>query len=122
VGVLPTVKNRLTPVAQRLRRDSTDAESLLWSRLRADQLGARFIRQHPIGPYIADFACRKARLVIELDGGQHALAVEADAERTKVIEAHGYLVLRFWNNDVMENIEGVLMEIVRTLEAAKHQD
>jgi len=86
-------------------------EALLWTRLRSRQLdGAKFVRQHPIGPYVADFCCRAARLVIELDGGQHA-DDDADIARTRVIEANGYTVIRFWNNDVIENIEGVLVEI-----------
>lgn len=103
-------EKRLTPVARKLRRASTDAESRLWYYLRARRLeGAKFIRQFPIGPYIADFACRDARLAIELDGSQHNDAV--DAPRTAVIEAFGYRVLRFWNNDVLQNTEGVLEAI-----------
>lgn len=86
---------------------------MLWSRLRNRQLGQKFIRQFPIGPYIVDFACRSARLVIELDGGQHNETV--DAPRTAIIEAHGYRVIRFWNNDVAENLEGVVEIIVRAL-------
>ena len=97
--------------ARQLRRDTTDAEALLWSRLRSRQLdGAKFVRQHPIGPYVADFCCRSARLVIELDGGQHAENT-ADEARARLIEANGYNVIRFWNNDVFDNLEGVLMEI-----------
>ena len=97
--------------ARRLRRSSTDVEARLWSRLRSRQLeGAKFVRQHPIGPYVADFCCRSARLVIELDGGQHAEGAR-DAERTRIIEANGYTVLRFWNNDVFDNLDGALMEI-----------
>jgi very-short-patch-repair endonuclease len=104
---------RLTPVARRLRRDSTDAEKLLWSRLRSRQLeGAKFVRQLPIGPFVADFACRSLMLVIELDGGQHA-DNPADAERTAHIEAFGYHVIRFWNNEVLSNPDGVLQMIAR---------
>ena len=73
----------LTPVARKLRRSRTDAEALLWSRLRAQQLGHKFVRQFPIGPHVADFACRSAKLIVELDGGQHGNAVEADAARTQ---------------------------------------
>lgn len=103
---------RLTRVARKLRRDRTMVEDRLWQRLRARQVeGAKFVFQFPIGPYIADFACRGLRLVIELDGGQHADSL-ADVERTRMIEAHGYRVLRFWNNDVAENIDGVL-EVIR---------
>lgn len=103
-------EKRLTPVARKLRRASTDAENRLWYFLRSRRLeGAKFIRQFPIGPYIADFACRDARLVIELDGGQHN--EEVDAPRTAIIESFGYRVLRFWNNDVLQNTEGVLETI-----------
>ena len=109
------MEKRLTPVARMLRRASTDVEAALWQRLRARQIeGAKFVRQLPIGSYVTDFACRPARLAIELDGGQHADNA-ADVERTRAIEAHGYTVLRFWNNDVVEHIEGVLEEIRRTL-------
>jgi very-short-patch-repair endonuclease len=101
------VDKRLTPVARKLRRSSTDAENRLWYYLRARRFeGVKFIRQFPIGPYIADFACRDARLAIELDGGQHNEVV--DAPRTEVIEAFGYRIIRFWNNNVLANTEGVL--------------
>ena len=104
-------EKRLTPVARKLRRSSTDAENRLWRHLRSRRLeDAKFVRQFPIGPYIADFACRDAHLVIELDGGQHSEPV--DAPRTAIIEAHGYRVLRFWNNDVLQNTHGVL-EVIR---------
>jgi very-short-patch-repair endonuclease len=81
-------EKQLTSVARKLRRAQTDAESLLWSHLRAGQIGGRkFVRQFPIGNAVADFACRSARLAIELDGGQHADAAKADATRTRQIEA-----------------------------------
>lgn len=109
----------MTPIARSLRRKSTDVEARVWARLRNRQIeGAKFVRQLPIGPYVADFVCRAARLAIELDGGQHADSA-ADAERTRVIEAYGYVVLRFWNNDVVENLDGVLEEIRRTLRLAR---
>ena len=98
----------------------TDAELRLWSHLRASQLGGtKFIRQHPIGPYVVDFTCRSARLAIELDGGQHA-DNPADAARTAIIEAHGYRVIRFWNNDVLQNTDGVLTAIVEELNLARN--
>ena len=113
-------KKRLTPVARKLRRASTDAESRLWSRLRSRQLdGAKFVRQFPIGPHVADFACRSARIAIELDGGQHTEAV--DAPRTEVIESFGYRVIRFWNNDVLENTDGVLEAIRQELLIARNR-
>ena len=113
--------SRLTPVARKLRRASTDVEAALWQRLRSRQIeGEKFVRQFPIGPYVADFACRSARLVIELDGGQHADS-PTDAARTELIEAHGYTVIRFWNNDVAENIEGVLETIRLELRGARNR-
>jgi BirA family biotin operon repressor/biotin-[acetyl-CoA-carboxylase] ligase len=106
---------RLTPIARKLRRASTDAESRLWHHLRNRRLlGFKFRRQTPIGRHVADFACEPARLAIELDGGQHADSA-ADAARTTAIEAAGYQILRFWNHDVLANTDGVLEEIARTL-------
>jgi very-short-patch-repair endonuclease len=110
---------RLTAVARSLRRRSTEAEQRLWHHLRASQLdGAKFVRQFPIGPHVADFACRDARLVIELDGGQHS--PEIDAQRTQVIEYFGYRIIRFWNNDVLQNTDGVLEAIRRELLIARN--
>jgi very-short-patch-repair endonuclease len=110
------VCEHLRRYARRLRRDQTDAEGKLWSRLRYRRLfGARFRRQHPIGSFIADFCCPEARLVIELDGGQHALRPVEDQVRTKHLESQGYVVIRFWDNDVLKNMEGVLHRIVEAL-------
>jgi lysyl-tRNA synthetase class 2 len=112
-------RNAHTPLAKRLRREPTQAESLLWQHLRNRQLqGWKFRRQFPIDKYIVDFCCAEARLVVELDGGQHVEQREHDAARTEVLSAAGYLVLRFWNNDVLANIGGVLETIVLTLEPA----
>ena len=98
----------------------TDAERRLWEKLRNRQIErAKFVVQFPIGPHVADFACRKARLVIELDGGQHADSL-TDAARTELIEVHGYTVIRFWNNDVLANTDGVLEEIRHALLTAKN--
>ena len=105
----------LTPVARRLRRDATDVESLLWRRLRGRQIeDVKFRRQFLIRPYVADFASVELKLIIELDGGHHSRS-NADAERTRWIEANGYTVIRFWNNDVTENIAGVLETIRREI-------
>ncbi len=100
-----------------MRAEPTEAERMLWLRLRHDinVAGSHFRRQAAIGPFIVDFASRKARLVIELDGGQHDWQQEADASRARRIEAAGYRILRFWNNDVLGNINGVLHEIQRAL-------
>jgi len=105
-----------SPLARKLRRTPTDAEIRLWSRLRRKQLaGFRFRRQHPpLGPYVVDFFCAAAKLIVEVDGGQHAN--DGDA-RTRWLEARGYRVIRFWNNEVLANTEGVLSTILGTLRA-----
>ncbi len=105
-----------TPIARRLRETQTNAERTLWLRLRDRRLGGwKFKRQVPIDRYVVDFYCAGGKLVIELDGGQHAVQTSRDAERTQALSSMGYLVLRFWNNDVLVNIEGVLSEILLTL-------
>ena len=105
--------------ARGLRGNMTDAELYLWRYLRQRQIGGnRFRRQHPIGPYIADFACIEQRLVIEVDGGQHADS-ESDRRRGDHLKTAGYCVIRFWNNDVLGNIEGVIAEISVALETAR---
>ncbi len=110
----------MTGVARKLRGTMTDAERRLWSHLRASQLGGtKFTRQHPIGDYVVDFACRSARIAIELDGGQHADSA-IDEMRTQVIEAHGYRVIRFWNTDVLQNTDGVLIAIQEELNLARN--
>jgi very-short-patch-repair endonuclease len=102
-----------------LRKELTPAERKLWSRIRKDQLGVNFRRQHAIGNYIPDFCSPKSKLIIELDGGQHLEQEEYDKERTKYLESQGYKVIRFWNNDVMNNIEGVILAIIYALEKRK---
>ena len=102
--------------ARKLRRSSTEVERILWYRIRDKQIeDFRFRRQRPIGKYIVDFVCLDAMLIIEVDGGQHADAVLADAARTRFLESLGYRVLRFWNNEVIENLEGVLERIREAL-------
>jgi len=102
-----------TARARRLRRDLTDAEKRLWSRLRRAQInGLSFRRQEPIGRYVVDFVCYAKRLVIEVDGGQHDLQAGRDAARTDWLRAQGFRMLRFWNNEVLENTDGVL-EVIR---------
>jgi very-short-patch-repair endonuclease len=99
--------------ARRLRKNMTDAERKLWHYLRMRQLdGHKFRRQVRIGPYIADFACLKAMLVVEVDGGQHAEARSYDSRRDDFMHGQGYRVLRFWNNEVLANIDGVWQVIV----------
>lgn len=104
-----------SPLARRLRSTATDAEIRLWSRLRRKQLdGFRFRRQHPIGPYVVDFFCPEAKLIVEVDGGQHA---DESDRRTRWLEERGYRVVRFWNNDVLANTEGVLLAILAAIGA-----
>ncbi len=101
-------------IARQLRQNQTDAEKKLWRKLRhLKSSGFHFRRQAPIGNFIADFACHSANLIIECDGGQHAHdeAVLKDAERTAWLETQGYKVLRFWNNDILTNIDGVMQII-----------
>lgn len=107
--------------ARSLRETPTDAEALLWFHLRDRRLANhKFRRQCPIGPYFADFACLEAKLVVELDGGQHVQAAACDNERTRFIEAQGYRVLRFWNNDVLMHTAVVLEQILLALQAHPH--
>jgi len=108
VRVPQKLKNR----ARELRSNQTDVEAKLWRRLRDRQVfGAKFRRQHPIGPYIVDFCCPTLRLIVELDGGQHAEHIMADESRTRFLESRGYRVLRFWNNQVMTQLDAVFEEI-----------
>ena len=101
--------------ARSLRSRMTDAEKLLWSKLRANQVvGMRFRRQEPIGPYIVDFVCREASLIVEVDGGQHA-ASETDVARDRFLRNGGFRVVRFWNNDVLANVAGVLQVIAASV-------
>lgn len=106
---------RMRPNARHLRVHGTDAERKLWPELRDRRLaGAKFRRQHPLGPYVADFFCIEARLVIEVDGGQHAESAH-DAVRDRWMEDRGWRVLRFWNPDVLTNMDGVKHAILAAL-------
>ena len=109
----------LTRVAKLLRHEMTDAERVLWREVRAHRFaGFKFKRQEPLGLYVVDFVCYEARLIVELDGGQHANQQEADAERTRWLESRGFRVVRFWNNDVLTNIAGLMQEIEKELNAS----
>ena len=114
-----------TEQARRLRRNSTVAELRLWNRLRSRSLnGHKFVRQIPIGPFVVDFVCRDRSLIVEVDGSQHA-DNPSDLERDQWLTDHGYQVIRFWNNDVLENMEGVLETFSAALTAqaaAPHPD
>ena len=114
----PTTKHQ----AIELRKESTSAEAKLWSRIRNDQVGVTFRRQHAIGNYIPDFCSPKAKLIIELDGSQHLEQEEYDNERTKYLESLGYKVIRFWNNDVTNNIDGVILAIIHAMEDEASQE
>lgn len=103
--------------ARELRQQQTDAEARLWSHLRGRRLqGFKFRRQHPLGSYILDFVCLDARLVVELDGGQHADAQAYDDRRTVFIEQQGMRVIRFWNHEVLTKTAAVLDKIWQTLQ------
>ena len=107
------IKSNLTQLAKNLRINQTDAEKLLWKYLKSKQLAnTKFRRQQPIGNYIVDFISLDKKLIIELDGGQHAINAPIDQERDERLAEHGFKVLRFWNNDVLQNIEGVLESIM----------
>ena len=108
--------------AKKLRNDMTNAERKLWSVLRNGQMGgAKFRRQQPIGSFVADFVCHEQRLIIEADGGQHAESA-ADESRTAFLTAAGYRVLRFWNNDIIANLEGVTDRIACELRSNPRPD
>jgi len=107
----------VTRRARRLRIDQTDAEKKLWRALRDRQLGAKFRRQHPVGRFILDFACFELRLAIEVDGGQHNTGegLARDERRRQYLADQGWRILRFWNNDVTGNTQGVLEMIADTV-------
>jgi very-short-patch-repair endonuclease len=114
------VRRQISPHARHLRRDQTDVEQRFWLSVRNRRLlGAKFRRQSTIGSYVVDFLCVEAMLIVELDGGQHG--DDADAKRTAFLEARGYRVLRFWNNDVLQNLDGVLLIVSDALTAGNEK-
>ena len=105
-------------LARSLRKNQTDAERKLWRCLRARELcGFKFRRQYPIAPYIVDFICVEKQLIVEIDGGQHVTMTELDNRRTEFLNARGYRVLRFWNNEVLQQLDAVL---ARNLDSLMH--
>ncbi|MGY4261000.1 very-short-patch-repair endonuclease [Bradyrhizobium sp. USDA 4516] len=108
----------MTARARSLRANMTDAEACLWRALRRDQLnGFSFRKQHPIGPYTVDFYCSRLGLAVEVDGGQHAeQRKQADDRRTAWLAEKGVTVVRYWNNDVLSNLDGVLSDLVTHME------
>ena len=108
------VRRTTSPRAARLRRQATDAEHALWRQLRDRRLGGhKFRRQRSLWPHVADFCCVASKLIVEVDGGQHT--IEGDAARTRALTQQGFRVVRFWNNDVLSNMEGVLRLILEAL-------
>jgi very-short-patch-repair endonuclease len=111
---------RETDKARQLRNAATPAERRLWAHLGSRRLsGHKFSRQMPVGPYIADFVCRESRLIIEIDGYSHDLRIEHDADRTRWLQGRGYTVIRFSNADVLDELEGVLLQISEVFERLK---
>jgi len=107
------MSDRIAKVAKTLRQNSTKAERLLWRNLKAKQMkGFKFRRQEPIGNYVVDFVCFESQVVIEVDGSQHMVEVAKDKERERWLRSQGFTILRFWNNEVLRNLEGVL-EVIR---------
>ena len=107
--------------ARRLRKEQTPVEAILWRRLRGRQFaGFKFRRQLPVKGYIADFCCPERKLILELDGGQHLETTDYDRRRTEVLKSWGYKVLRYWNTEVVENLDGVLEEIFTCLNNPHH--
>ena len=103
-----------------LRRNMTDAERKLWYRLRGNQLGLKFRRQHPFENYVLDFVCLAVKLIVEVDGGQHQDQTAHDVQRTIILEKAGFRVLRFWNNQVLAEIDSVVEAIKISLETHPH--
>ena len=113
-----SINSTLNTYSHRLRSEQTPAEYKLWNRLRRKDLaGYKFKRQVIIGQYIVDFSCFEKKLIIEVDGGHHSEQEEYDKVRTEFLEAEGYRVMRFWNNDVMNNMDSVLDDIEEALKA-----
>jgi adenine-specific DNA-methyltransferase len=113
---------RLRIRSRRLRREQTEAEARLWSRLRSRQVaGAKFRRQLALSPFVVDFCCMEVGLIVEVDGGQHAERQEADASRSVQLAAKGFRVLRFWNDEVLRDTEGVLEQIAKAIEQCRSE-
>ena len=113
--------NQLRTRARELRNNPTDAERVLWGRLRFWQIdGYKFRRQQPLGRYIVDFVCLEKRVIVELDGGQHAQQASLDAERDRWLRDEGFTILRFWNHDVLKDVGAVKELIYKTLQSTPY--
>jgi adenine-specific DNA-methyltransferase len=117
---MPSKQPLIRDTARRLRREQTEWEHNLWTRLRRRQLnGFKFRRQHPIGPFFADFFCAEAKLVVEIDGSQHADELALDKNRTEFLRDAGYRVLRFWNHEIRAEIDTVMQRTADALEQSR---
>ena len=115
------VRRTISPHAARLRREMTDAEQALWLQLRDRRLGGhKFRRQRSTWPYVADFCCLASKLIVEVDGGQHSKV--RDARRTAALKSEGFRIIRFWNNDVLQNMDGVLQLLLEALGGEKEEE
>ena len=113
---VPKLAEMSVPVARKLRKRLTDAERRIWSRLRLRQLdGLKFRRQAPLGPYVVDFVCFEQKLIVEVDGSQHAVVTRQERERAAWLESQGFRIVRIWNNDALQNTDGVVEHILRCL-------
>ena len=115
---MPSNREPKIETARRLRRESTVAEKLLWAQLKNRQLhGFKFVRQEPIGPYFADFVCRQLKLIVEVDGDTHSTGEEIayDSRRTAYLEQRGCRVIRFWNTEVKDGMDGVLAVLIKAV-------
>ncbi len=113
-------RHQLANNSRELRSNPTEAETILWLELQADRLAnAHFRRQHVVGPYIVDFCATRQKLIIEVDGGQHIEQEEYDKERSAFLESKGYRVLRFWNHEVLNHLDGVILAILDTLKITR---
>ena len=113
--------DRIRTQARELRNNPTNTERVLWRQIRSWQLdGYKFRRQQPLGRYIVDFVCLEKRVVVEVDGGQHAQEATVDAERDRWLRDQGFVVLRFWNNEVLKNMDGAREVILRNLQSTPY--
>ena len=114
---MPPVKRQISPHAVQLRRLATDAERLLWSRLRGRRLGVKFRFQHSLGPFVADYVCLERKPIVEADGGQPN--PQADHARTAYLRKRGLRIVRFWNHDILQNIDGVIETLLIVLDGGE---